>query len=335
MAKPKKMLDKKDYNEQSQELCVHFNTKEHRISLEDFIMTVSSYNIIANNIGENIFGIKNGIKVYILPPKEGSFDLSMLVWLSSVAVSGIVASLANDCVKGFVRGVTKKLNPKKYPKGFDIQQGAEILGDTITGFMLETTDNVNKLDKFIPKGNNIDASKKAKSNFYNMCSRNKEINSLGFSHENKSELKRSDFVARGVPPVIKSLPVKIELKELIIVKPVNVEEDLQWDLKDKNTNESLTAKMLDEDFKTMLFKGMCPQRQYDTPDIITALVEYHDKLKDGKEIKSEYLITDVYKFNKKILKPIPKGLKINRRKRITELDKNKQLKLFKPKKKNK
>lgn len=332
--KLKNTKEQPQYQAQTQELCIHFDTEEHRIGLEEFVLTVSSYETIANNIAENIFDVKKGVKIYILPPKAGSFDLSMLLDLSALAVAGIVGGIACDSVKGFVKGVTKRLAPNKYSEGFDFEKSAELMADTITGFMLETAQEVDTLDKLIPKGNNIDASKKAKANIYNMCSRNKDIKGIGFSHEHKFELKRADFAARGVPPAIKPLPVKVELKELIVVKPVNVEEDLQWELKDKNTNESLTAKMLDEDFKTMLFEGKCPQRKHTTPDIIIAMVEFHDNLKDGKESKSEYLITDVYKFNRKKLKDIPSGYKLNRRKKVSDID-NGQLNLFRDQKRNK
>lgn len=334
MKKTKKKKEKVEYQEQTQELCIHFDTEEHRIGLDEFVLTVSSYQTIANNIAESVFDIKKGVKIYILPPKAGSFDLSMLLWVSGIAVSGIVGGIASDSVKGFVKGVTKRLAPNKYPDGFDVEKSTEIMADTITGFMLETAQEVDKLDSLIPNGKNIDASKKAKANIYNMCSRNKDIKGIGFTHEHKFELKRADFVARGIPPAVKPLPVKEELKELIIVKPVNVEEDLQWDLKDKNTKEPLTAKMLDEDFKAMLFEGKCPQRRHTTPDVITAMVEFHDNLKDGKESKSEYLITNVYKFNKKKLKEIPEGYKLNRRKKVSE-NNNGQLNLFKDQKRNK
>ena len=319
--------DTDNIQEQTKELCIHFDTKEHRLSLDNFILTVSSYETIAKNLAENIFDVKKGVKIYILPPKAGSFELQMLLWLSGTAVAGIIGGMASEAVKGFVKGVTKRLAPDKYPNGFDIQESAEAFGDVVTGFMLETAEEVNRLDEYIPKGKNIDAAKKAKANIYNMCSRNREITGLGFTSKPEFELKRADFVDRGVPPTIKPLPTKVELQELIIVKPVNVEEDLQWDLKDKNTKEALTAKMLDEEFKTMLFGGMCPQRQNSTPDVIIALVEYHNNLKDGKESKDQYLITDVYKFNNKTLKPMPSNLKLNRRRNIDKLN-NGQLNLF-------
>lgn len=52
---------------------------------------------VANNIAESVFDIKKGVKIYIIPPKAGSFYLSMLLWVSGIAVGGI----ASDSVKGF------------------------------------------------------------------------------------------------------------------------------------------------------------------------------------------------------------------------------------------
>lgn len=316
--------------EQTQKLYVHFDTKEHRITLEQFVQTVNSYEVISKNFAEQIFDVKSGIKIYILPPKEGSFELQMLLWLSGVAVGGIIGGFANDGVKGFIKGVTKRLNPEKYPDGFNIENAAEIFGDTITGFMVETAHNIETIEANLKQFPNIDIAKKAKADFYGMCSKDQEIKGLGFTPQDNFPLKRADFVSRAKAPSIKPLPVKEEIMELIIVKPVNVEEDLQWDLKDKNTKESLTAKMADETFKTMLFEGKCPQRKNSTPDIILARVEFHNNLKNGKESKDEYIITDVYKFNRKALKEMPKGYKLNRRRKVT-LD-NGQLNLFKDQK---
>lgn len=80
----KKTKEQPKYEAQTQELCIHFDTNEHRISLDDFVTTVSSYEIIANNIAESVFDIKKGVKIYILPPKAGSFELSMLLYLLSL-----------------------------------------------------------------------------------------------------------------------------------------------------------------------------------------------------------------------------------------------------------
>ena len=74
MRKIKKKTEQQ-YKSQTQELCIHFDTEEHRIGLDEFVLTVSSYETIANNIAESIFDIKKGVKIYILPPKAGSFDL--------------------------------------------------------------------------------------------------------------------------------------------------------------------------------------------------------------------------------------------------------------------
>ena len=316
-----------EYKEQTKELFVHFNTKEHRITLEQFVQTVNSYEVISKDIAEQVFGVKKGIKIYILPPKEGSFELSMLLCLSSMAIAGIVGNMTSDIVKGFVRGMTKRLNPEKYPNGFDLEQAAEALGDTVTGFVMETAEDVNRIEASIDNAPNIDISIKAKADFYGMCSKDKTIEGLGFTSKKNFDFKRADFVPRAVAPSIKPLPVKEELKELIIVKPVNVEEDLQWDLKDKNTKEALTAKMADDNFKTLLFEGKCPLRKFAVPDVILAKVEYYKSLKNGKESKDEYIITDVYKFNKDLLKTVPSNLKLNRKRVANGCDG--QLNLFK------
>ena len=98
--------------------------------------------------------------------------------------------------------------------------------------MGKTSEEIDLIEKMLPKNTNIDAAIKAKSDFYSMCSRNKNINGIGFDKTNKDALKRRDFISRSLPPKIKPLPDKEEYKELIIVKSVNTDEDLQWDFKD-------------------------------------------------------------------------------------------------------
>lgn len=310
--------------EQTKELCVHFNTKEHRITLEEFTQTVNSYETIANNLAENLFNVKSGIKIYILPPKSGTFELNMLLWLGATAAAGIVGNIASDAIKGFIKGATKKLNLKNFPEGLEIEQGAEILGETVTGFMLETAEEINSLEKLLPAKINIDTAIKAKADFYARCSKSKEINGIGFSPKKEFPIKRCDFTERATPPKIKHLPEKQELKELIIVKSVNTDESLQWDFKDENTKESFSAKIEDEKFNSLLLSGKSPLKQKATPDIILALVEFKKKLENGKEKKDEYIVKEVYKFNSKKLKIRPKGLRLNKPKK----DNNGQLNLF-------
>ena len=288
-------------------LCVHFDTENHYITLDEFVQTLNTYEKIAKNFTEDLLEVKNGVKVYVLPPKNGGFVITIALWLTGTVAATILSAILTPEIQGLVKGLTK--NSKKFPNGYELGTGGEILGEMITGFIEQTSDEIKDLEKYIPEKKNIDIAIKAKADFYNMCSRDKKIRGLGFSEEHNFPLKRSDFISRAVAPTVKPLPVKEELRELIVVKPVNVDEDLQWDLKDKNTKESLTVKMQDEDFKAMLLNGQCPQRQYATPDIITARVEFHDNLKNGKESKSEHIITDVYLFNNKPLKPIPKNLK--------------------------
>ena len=43
-------------------------------------------------------------------------------------------------------------------------------------FMGKTSEEIDLIEKMLPKNTNIDAAIKAKSDFYSMCSRNKNIN---------------------------------------------------------------------------------------------------------------------------------------------------------------
>jgi len=279
-------------------LCVHFDTKEHFITLEDFVSTVSSIDIIAQNFSENLLQSKGKIKVYIYPPEKGSFLLEIGLFICTT----IAASVITEEVKGFIKGTS----------GYELGSGGENFGKLITGFLSKTSDEVNRIESILYPKYNIDEAIKAKADLYNILSKNKEIKGIGFSKEEKFPIKRTDFIHRMVPPTTKFLPVKEELKELIIVKSVNTDENLQWDFKDVNTKESFSANIEDEEFNLMLLNGKCPLKKKSTPDIVLALVEFRKKMENGKERKDAYIVKDVYKFNNKVLKTRPKGLRINK-----------------------
>lgn len=314
---------KESNNFELETIFVHFDTENHYITLNEFVQTLNTYETITKNFTSDLMDIKSGVKVYVLPPKNGGFVISIGLWVTSIAATAIIGTTFSEEFKGFVKGLTK--NSKKFPNGYEMGTGGEILGEMITGFFKQTSEEINRLDKLIPNNKNIDISKKAKADFYAMCSKDSKIKGIGFSEKHDFILRRQDFVERATQPQVRPLPIKEELKELIIVKPVNIDEDLQWDFKDKETNESLTAKMQDETFRSMHLMGKYPQKKGSKPDIIRARVEYHDNLKNGKESKDEYIITDVYMFNSIKLKNQPSRLKLNRKKKID----NGQLKLFK------
>lgn len=317
--------------EQIKEIFVHFKTNEHYITLNEFVQTVSSYETIADNFVENIFNVKNGVKIYILPPKPGTFLITIGVAVKAIAASAIVGAVVSGEFKGFIKGVTKKIPviAKRFPEGYELGKGGEILGEMITGFIQKTSEEIQELERKLPKKINIDAATKAKSEFYLMCSKSKEIKGIGFTQKDEFPIKRCDFVTRAIPPTIKPLPEKQELMELIIVKSVNTDEKLQWDFKDLNTKESFSANIEDDDFNEKLLNGLCPLKKNSTNDVILALVEFRKKLENGKEKKDSYIVKEVYKFNKKKLKERPEGMKVNRPK-IAKMD-NGQLNLFKTK----
>lgn len=291
-------------------LYVHFDTKEHFITLEDFISTVSSIDIIAQNFSENLLLSKGKIKVYIYPPERGSFLLEIGLFVGSIIASAVIS----EEVKGFIKGISD----------YKLGNGGENMGKLITGFLSKTSDEIKRIESILPPKYNIDEALKAKADLYSVLSKNKEIKGIGFSNEGKFPIKRSDFINRMVTPTTKFLPVKEELRELIIVKSVNTDENLQWDFKDVNTKESFSANIEDEDFNLKVLNGQCPLKKKATPDIILALVEFRKKMENGKERKDAYIVKEVYKFNNKRLKTRPKDLRLNKPKKPN----NGQLSLF-------
>ena len=262
----------KEYPCQTKELCVHFDTEEHQIPLEQFEQTLISYKNIAKDFAENIFEIKSGLKIYVLPPQNGGFEVFLKIFLEHPAISALSVTLAYDVIKGLVKGLTKNEKNEKFKDGFTPELGAEVFGETIKGFMSETASEIEILESKINneykpnKPINLDVSKKQKADFYEACLRDKGIKGIGFSTEHDFPLKRCDFAGRATPPKTKPLPEKTELKELIIVKSVNTDEKLQWEFKDANTKEAFSASIEDKDFNTMILNGQCPLKTKAAPD---------------------------------------------------------------------
>lgn len=316
---------------QEKELCIHFNTENHQISIEQFEQTLNSYKLIAKDFAENIFEIKSGLKIYVLPPQNGGFEVLLKILIDNPAISAILAALAYDAIKGLVKGLTKNSKNKKFKDGITPELCAEVFGETIQGFMKETASDIEILEakinsEYKPKKSiNLDISKKQKADFYAECIKNKGIMGIGFSHEHEFPLSRNDFIERAIPPVTKPLPEKEKLKKLIIVKSVNTDEKLQWEFKDVDTKEAFSANIEDKEFNENFLNGKYPLKKNSSPDKILALVQFNKKLENGKEKKDSYIIKAVYKFNQQKLKERPKGLRRNRS--LKQNDAYKQLNL--------
>lgn len=326
IAIPKKVNnqdDDIDFNDDNiEKLYIHFDVKEHCISVSDFIETIKSTEIIVNDLALKITGQDKCTKVYVFPPENGSLLVVLGIAAKKIALGtgiGVGIKYISKEVETFVEELTG------YKNGDFGKNSAKILKECTKNFMEKSKNEIEQINQGVLE---LDTALKAKTDFYQMCSNNKDIKGIGFTSEPEYPIKRSNFYSRITPSISRPLPIKEELKELIIVKPVNTDEDLQWDFKDKNTKESLIAKMEDESFKRKLLNGECPQKKHKTPDVIIAKVEYHKKMEDGKERKNAYIITDVYKFNRKKLKDIPNNLKLNK---IKEQD-NGQLSLLANKK---
>lgn len=292
-----------------EKLYIHFDVKEHCISVSDFIETIRLNELVAKDLALKLTGQDKCIEVYVFPPENGSL-LVVLGIIAKTVAGGVGIGVGANFISGELEGFAKELGG--FEKGDLGKNCAKVLRNCVKNFMEKSKEEIEQINKGII---DLDIASKAKTEFYQMCSKNKEIKGVGFTKEEVYPIKRNNFASRMAPTVLRQLPIKEELKELVIVKPVNTDEDLQWDFKDKNTKEHLIAKMSDEEFKRKLLNGECPQKKYKNPDVIIAKVEYHKKMEDGKERKDAYMITDVYQFNNELLKEIPEGLKLNRPKK--------------------
>lgn len=309
-----------------EKLYIHLNSEEHYLTTEEFVQIVNATQEIYKDLKTNLIETEDDIKLIILPPEKGSFLIDLAVTggkvVSSigpvVAVTTVTtcAFLETEIGKKFIKGLTGN------EPGFYAEKYGKLLSDCIKGIY---TKNIHELKAIIPTIVNLDASLKAKSNFYVICNSNKGIKSIGFDETENYPIERDSFFDHMTNDIIRELPPVEKIQKLIIEKPTIVEKKGNWFCQDAETKEYLSVSIEDNYFIDSVLEGKNPLKQSKDPDTIVGKVIYNKQLVNGKERKKSTIITDVYKFNDRQLKEMPKDL-LNKK---VESKDNKQLNIFK------
>ena len=297
----------------SDTLYFYFDTIESKLSISAFSQMVNSIDVVTNDISQLFLGEKTKCKVYILPPEDGSFKSKFAITLVTIAVG-----LSTNFADGFIEGLT----------GHDVKYYGQEFGtfvkDATIGIFSKTK---NELNKIIPTNVILDKSIEAKSKFYLSIVNDKNIKSLGFSKNDKSLINRVNMGAYISDDIIRDVDNTEEYAKLTIIKPVTVQSQQAWTLRDQAKSRNDDYKILDENFKSLVWNGYNPLKETEKPDEILAKIEYVKEMKNGVISTVETNIKEVYQFNDKELKKLPSDFTLNKPKNKKK-DKDNQLKLF-------
>ena len=292
----------------------YFNTIESQLSMSAFNQMVNSIDIVTKDVSQVFLGEKAKCQIYILPPEEGSFKSKFAITIILPIAIGISTNFSD----GFIEGLT----------GHDSKYYGNKLGtfvkDATVGIFSKTKDELNSI---IPNDVILDKSIEAKSKFYLSIVNDNNIKSLGFTKEDKSLIQRNNMGSYISKDIIRDVDNIEEYAKLTIIKPVTVQSQQAWTLKDHSKSRNDDYKILDENFKLLVWNGYNPLKESEKPDEILAKIEYVKEMKNGVISTIETNIKEVYQFNDKELKKLPNDFKLNEPKNKKKDDEN-QLKLF-------
>ena len=269
----------------------HFDTKESQLSVEAFGQLVKSLNTVTDNVSKFFYSKQAKCNIYILPPEEGSFKSKFCIFVTGAVVSAGLGNFGD----GILEGITGH-DYKYYGK----QTGA-LIKDVTVGIFSKP---VSELDAILPDNGDLDQSIKAKTDFYLSIINDDNVLSLGFTDEDKSLIQKSQFCYYIAPDKMRDISNIQEYAKLTIIKPITVRSTQVWTLKDHSKTKSDDYKILDENFKELVWSGENPLKESEAPDEILAKIEYVREMKNGVVTTVQTNITDVYQFNNRVIKDL-------------------------------
>lgn len=272
---------------QNNTLIFHFDIESHRMPIADLVQTVTSFNLICNDFCHALLKKEYSCELYVYPSEEGSFKTCV-----QAVILGYLAYAATEFGDGILKSLTGK-NHSDY--GMAV---GEMIVDMVTGFY-------KKPDIVVPNSLNLDASFKARSDYYKMCLDNNDIKGVGYSNKHQFPISRRDFYAFIRKDIIKTLPSICMLRRLVVHKPVTTNTNLRWTFKDVASSKCVYAHIDDVAFRSEFMDGNHPLRKTNIDDVLVALVKYELQLKNGKLKIAGQKVVEVYQFNNDALKPIP------------------------------
>lgn len=284
-------------------LPVHLDVQNHMILGSSFVAAVKATEQVSKAIIDVHLNGDALLQVYLLPAEQGSF-LGKLALVITIGEGAINIHGHEDFAK-LVQGYTGR----PYDSGRTMQNIGELLKDATGGFLQIENEVWKKIVKDNPK---FDKAFKAKSEFIESCSRNSDVNGIGFSQRPTFPIRRADFAKHISKPIIRYKPTEVFHVYGHVLSPVLLaNENKPWALKATHINmtqlkkpKTLSATMADKDFLIDFFAGHHPVKVSSSPDLMEAEIQVSQITEDG-EIKKRPVkeIRKVISFNGERLVP--------------------------------
>ena len=283
---------------EQQEFIFHFDVSKEEISLESFIEISNALERTCSSVANLLFDAKD-CKIVLKPIEKGSLKL-----FYTIVVAGILCPMVPDTINGILQEYTG------HDWGYYAGKSMRAITDTVTELFKADTVRLKKTERSLPDERKSDFDKiiKAQSDFYRVLDKDNNIRALGFTEESVYPIQRKDFSLHISDDIERDKPAEIALKNLVIYRSLNVNEDGKWEFRDKADGKHFSATIEDENFKNKFLSGKTPLKKSKQDDEIKALVQYDKKIKNGNTTNPTISIKTVYYFNNKILLPIPQNL---------------------------
>lgn len=308
---------------------IHFNQDEHYMPIEDYEKAIKATKTIFENVTKDIIKSDN-VDLVISAPKNGGLVIDWgfvgcMIGLSALVLQFIESETGKHIIKRYWNKTPVEIIDEKID---DITFIKNIILSIFKMSHEELKKIIDEIAKFNEEIVKLDKSLKAVSDFYQMCNKNKNIKSIGFSQEHKFDIERKDFYSHLSNDIIRDLGIHNEYKSLTIVKPVTKRKSKgKWTLSETGTNEEQNYTMNDEKFKEKTLNGDFV-KQNPEDDEILALVEYDVESKNGYRVIKDRKVLEIYEFNKEKFenRELPNNFELNKAKKIKK--DNNQLNLF-------
>ncbi len=277
---------------------VHFDVKDHYISLDTFLATADSVKNIVHHFNDLLFSCELEYQFVVLPPKEGSFLGSLAILCGAIASIAVFADTGLG--KGVIRGFTG-YEPEDFGEKIGKQiklhakKAAIIISEATKGFLQKDTTETEKIIKPI----DFLGAYRAKNLFYESVSNNPTVNGLGFDESSYFSVERTGFADRCAklpesidkPETIDKQDYidKIEKAFIEVTAPVWDRNDTKRQWVGKYDGQAVHFKMSDENFWQCIENKTLHPKIFDQYEVQWAIMP------NGQ--KAKYEIRRVLKYN--------------------------------------
>ncbi len=309
----------------SDNLCIHFDTNEHKIPIDVFVAAVNSVHNISKEISQKLFDNNIKAEIYIIPAEKGGF----IEWLNYLLINHpaeiiigkfgadfilkrisdkdlenwgkeILGIAWDECVREL-----KKIKENSENFALNTEIAFKLYLYAITRFLFYDTA---KLKQWNINPQDFPAAFIAKNQFYETCLQpNNGIKGIGYTRNHSFPVKRNEFTSYMAKVHVDD-EVYYKLQKVVITNPTIVDSDDPWIGKIITQNKKIKFNMDDTYFKKLVMGGLCPIKSTNQDDEMIAYFEYRTIHYEDMKTKRIISAKKVYQYNDKIFEKIPDTL---------------------------